>query len=55
MSIFIWYCKTCKKFDISTEQEQLSKPEHCSYRGIDIGTCKGKMIKYVVTEVVLDE
>lgn len=39
-----WGCKTCNKIDWVDTKEQLAKPEHLSYRGVDIGTCKGKFI-----------
>lgn len=39
-----WGCKTCNKIDWADSKEQLAKPEHISYRGIDLGNCKGKFI-----------
>ena len=42
-----WYCPVCHKFDLADIKEQLAKPEHISYRGIDLGNCKGKMIPLV--------
>ncbi|KKL80783.1 hypothetical protein LCGC14_2001330 [marine sediment metagenome] len=42
-----WICKTCNKVDWADVKEQLAKPEHVSHRGVDIGTCKGKMIPVV--------
>jgi hypothetical protein len=39
-----WACKRCNKIDWSDVNEQLAKPEHVSYRGVDIGTCSGKMV-----------
>jgi hypothetical protein len=41
---FAWACKTCNKIDWADTNEQLAKPEHISYRGVDLGTCKGEMI-----------
>lgn len=42
--IVAWACKTCNKVDWADSKEQLAKPEHVPYRGIDLGTCKGKFI-----------
>lgn len=39
-----WACKTCGKVDWDDTRQQLAKPEHVSYRGFDIGSCKGKMV-----------
>ena len=39
-----WACRTCNKVDWADAKEQLAKPEHVSYRGVDLGTCTGKMI-----------
>ena len=39
-----WACRTCGKVDWADTDEQLAKPEHVAYRGVDIGTCKGRMI-----------
>ena len=39
-----WACRTCNKIDWSDSDAQLAEPEHVSYRGVDIGTCNGKMI-----------
>lgn len=39
-----WACKTCGKIDWADSKEQKAQPEHISYRGIDLGECKGKMI-----------
>jgi len=39
-----WACRTCNKIDWYDSEEQLAIPEHVSYRGFDIGLCKGKMI-----------
>lgn len=39
-----WACRTCNKIDWADAKEQLAKPEHISHRGVDIGSCKGKMI-----------
>ncbi len=43
-----WYCPICKKFDFVDSEEVLCKPEHIPYRGVDIGSCKGRMIKLYV-------
>lgn len=40
----VWACRLCGKADWSDTDEQLAKPEHVSYRGVNIGTCKGKMV-----------
>jgi len=40
-----WGCRTCNKIDWVNNSKQLAKPEHVAYRGIDVGTCKGEMIK----------
>jgi hypothetical protein len=40
-----WGCKTCNKIDWVDSKEALAKPEHIPHRGVDIGSCKGKMIK----------
>lgn len=39
-----WACRICNKIDWADTDEQLAKPEHCSHRGVDVGTCNGKMI-----------
>ncbi len=39
-----WACKVCNKMDWADSKEQLAKPEHRAYRGVDIGECKGEMI-----------
>jgi len=39
-----WGCKTCNKIDWADSKEQLAKPEHVSYRGIDLGSCDGEFI-----------
>lgn len=39
-----WACRTCNKVDWADSKEQLAEPEHISYMGTDIGSCKGKMI-----------
>lgn len=41
---YAWVCRTCGKIDFVDVKEQTAQPEHVSYRGVDIGTCKGKMI-----------
>jgi ribosomal protein L37AE/L43A len=43
----IWYCPTCGKTDHDGADEALASPEHVPHRGVDIGTCKGCMYKYV--------
>jgi hypothetical protein len=42
---YAWYCPVCKKFDIAHEKEQMAKPEHIAHRGVDIGSCNGRMIR----------
>ncbi len=42
--IIAWGCPVCKKFDWADAPTPLAKPEHIPYRGVDLGTCKGKMI-----------
>jgi len=44
VSPYAWVCRTCGKIDFADIKEQTAQPEHVSYRGVDIGTCKGKMI-----------
>jgi hypothetical protein len=39
-----WGCRTCNKIDWADTIEQLASPEHVSHRGVDIGSCRGKMI-----------
>ena len=39
-----WACRTCSKIDWADSESNLAKPEHISYRGADIGTCKGVMV-----------
>jgi len=39
-----WACRTCNKVDWEIEEECMARPEHVSYRGVDIGTCEGKFI-----------
>ena len=48
-TITIWECEVCGKSDRSDVKEALAKPEHVPYRGVDIGICKGKMIKREIT------
>ena len=38
-----WKCKTCGKEDDDSTDEMKAAPEHRAHRGIDIGTCEGKM------------
>jgi len=42
--LIVWACPVCKKVDFKSEIEQSARPEHISYRGIDIGSCTGNMI-----------
>ena len=39
-----WACRTCNKVDWADKKEQTAKPEHVCHRGIDLGSCSGKMI-----------
>lgn len=50
MRPYAWVCRKCNKFDFADVEEQLAKPEHVSYRGVDLGTCKGKMIPLYTLE-----
>jgi hypothetical protein len=43
-----WWCRTCNKIDLVDSSTQLAKSNHISHRGIDIGDCDGKMIKFYV-------
>lgn len=45
-----WKCDTCGKEDDDTTNESKASPEHQSYRGVDIGTCKGEMIEILETK-----
>ena len=45
-----WACRTCGKLDWADTDEMLAAPEHLSHRGIDIGTCKGEMIRLYTKE-----
>lgn len=38
-------CRTCNKVDWMHTKEQTAKPEHVSYRGVDLGDCPGKMVR----------
>ena len=40
-----WGCRACNKIDWVDDNEAKAMPEHIPYRGMDIGKCKGKMIK----------
>ena len=40
----LWYCPVCNKYDIPGDHICRAAPEHRSYRGIDVGDCKGAMI-----------
>lgn len=45
MIIVAFGCRVCNKFDWKDRNvPPLAKPEHVSYRGVDIGSCKGVMI-----------
>ena len=39
-----WACKKCGKFDWYDSPINFASPEHIPHRGVDIGTCDGKMI-----------
>lgn len=39
-----WGCRTCNKIDWYDSEKSLAAPEHVSYRGCDIGCCKGTFI-----------
>ena len=45
-----WACRTCNKVDWADQEEQTAKPEHVCHRGVDLGTCKGKMIALYESE-----
>lgn len=40
-----WGCRTCNKVDWVDDKETKAAPEHVPHRGVDIGDCKGKMVK----------
>ena len=37
-----WACRKCGKADWADDKEQRAKPEHVSYRGVDLGECVGR-------------
>ena len=45
-----WICPDCGKWDTSLVEVQLASPEHRTYRGVDVGTCKGIMIPLYTKE-----
>lgn len=52
--LYLFFCPVCYKFDFPSG-EPLAKPEHIPYRGIDVGECKGKMIKLYIIEEIENE
>jgi len=48
----IWHCPICGKWDTPENPKQMATPEHRSYRGIDIGDCKGDMISLYSREAI---
>ena len=47
-----WICPVCGKWDSSETDAQLASPEHRTYRGIDLGSCKGIMISLFTREAI---
>lgn len=41
----VWWCPVCHKWDTPGENNPDLAPEHRSYRGVDLGDCKGEMLK----------
>lgn len=46
-----WVCRICLKVDFADTEEQLAKPEHVAYRGVDLGKCKGKFLPFYFCDV----
>lgn len=38
-----WKCDVCGKEDNNSNNGMNASPEHVSYMGVDIGSCKGEM------------
>lgn len=49
-----WLCPICLKVDFPDIKESLAFPEHVSYRGCDIGNCKGTMIPMYTEEAIVE-
>ena len=45
-----WACRACNKISWADVDGNDASLEHVSYRGMDIGTCKGKMVKLALWE-----
>jgi len=39
-----WVCKLCHQVDFPEVGEPMASPEHIPHRGVDIGSCPGKMV-----------
>lgn len=51
MIVKAWYCSTCHKATTNLTPNDDAKPEHISYRGVDLGCCPGKMELVLEKEV----
>jgi len=47
-----WYCDVCGKSDYTETERPMAGPEHVPYRGIDIGSCKGLMKLFTLSDAV---